>query len=146
MARRGKADPRSDETLVRLCNQGDAAAAAQAFEALYRRHKDYVVRVALRFVRDPDAALDVLQETFSYLLRKFPPAGEGLTLTAPMTTFLYPVVKHCALTLSRKEHRFSADDVHDPDDQASEPPAADLPALRGWWGAARPCRRCRRSG
>lgn len=131
MARRGKADPRSDEALVRLCNEGSAAEAARAFEALYRRHKPYVIRVALRFVPDPDAALDVLQETFSYLLCKFPPSGEGLALSVPMTTFLYPVAKHCALTLSRKAHRFPADDARGPDDLAGEPPGddADVAAL-----------------
>lgn len=131
MARRGKADPRSDEALVRLCNEGGAAEAEQAFEALYRRHKEYVVRVALRFVPDPDAALDVLQETFSYLLRKFPPSGEGLTLTAPLTTFLYPVAKHCALTLSRKARRFPTDEAQNPDELASEPPgdSTDVAAL-----------------
>ena len=62
MAIRGKVDQRSDRELVRLCNTGDADAAARAFEALYERHKDYVLRIAFRFVRDGDAALDVLQE------------------------------------------------------------------------------------
>ena len=81
MAGRVTTDRRSDEELVGACNHGDAAEATRAFDVLYKRHKDYVVRVALRFVRDPDMALDVLQETFSYLLRKFPPTGDGLTLT-----------------------------------------------------------------
>jgi RNA polymerase sigma-70 factor, ECF subfamily len=115
MARPGKSDPRSDEELVRLCNVGNAAEAARAFEALYRRHKDYVVRVALRFVRDHDAALDVLQETFSYLLRKFPPSGEGLILTAQLTTFLYPVARNSAISLRRKAERFP-EAAPDPDD------------------------------
>jgi DNA-directed RNA polymerase specialized sigma24 family protein len=109
MAEPGKSDPRSDQELVRLCNVGNAAEAARAFDAIYQRHKDYVIRVALRFVRgDHDAALDVLQETFSYLLRKFPPSGDGLTLTAQLTTFLYPVAKNSAITLLRKAARFPA--------------------------------------
>lgn len=64
--------------------------------------------MASRFVRDHDTALDVLQETFSYLLRKFPPSGDGLTLTAQLTTFLYPVVKNNAITSMRKADRFPA--------------------------------------
>ena len=116
MAIRGKVDQRSDQQLVHLCNTGNAADAARAFEALYARHKDFVIRVALRFVRDRDTALDVLQETFGYLLRKFPPSGEGLTLTAQLTTFLYPVAKNNALTLLRKADRFPTAGEIEPDD------------------------------
>jgi RNA polymerase sigma-70 factor (ECF subfamily) len=94
-------DERSDEDLVDACNRGDAAEAARAFEVLYRRHRSYVLRVAGRFVRDRDLALDVLQETFTYLLRKFPPTGPGLVLTAGLQTLLYPVAKHSALSLAR---------------------------------------------
>lgn len=119
----GKPDPRSDRELVRVCNEGNAADAARAFESIYRRHKDYVVRVALRFVRDRDMALDVLQETFSYLLRKFPPSGDGLVLTAQMTTFLYPVAKNNALTLMRRADRFPASETLQPDDLPEGTPA-----------------------
>jgi RNA polymerase sigma-70 factor, ECF subfamily len=122
MAEREKPDQRSDQELVRLCNTGDAAEAARAFESLYSRHKDYVIRVALRFVQDRDAALDVLQETFGYLLRKFPPMGEGLTLTAQLTTLLYPVAKNSALNLMRKAGRFPAGDI-EPDDLSERTPA-----------------------
>lgn len=112
---------RSDRDLVATCNQGDAAAATKAFEILYRRHKDYVIRVALRYVPDNDSALDVLQETFSYLLRKFPPSGTGLTLTANLTTLLFPVAKNNAISLLRKTSRFppsvnvTPDDLEGPD-------------------------------
>ena len=73
----GPTDRRSDEELVAVCNVGDAHEAARAFEALYRRHRDFVLRVARRFTRDRELALDALQETFTYLLNKFPPAGRG---------------------------------------------------------------------
>ncbi len=110
MARVRRRDPRSDEAPVQTCNEGDAAQAAQAFEALYLRHKDYVLRVALRFVPDTDTALDVLQETFAYLLRRFPPTGEGLVLTAKLTSLLYPVAKNTAITALRKAGRFPSGD------------------------------------
>lgn len=58
-------DPRSDEQLIAAINAGDAA----AFEALYRRYRDWVAGLALRFTGDHGLALDVLQETFMYLLQ-----------------------------------------------------------------------------
>ena len=103
-------DHLSDEELVEVCNCGSAEEAERAFETLYRRHRDYVLRVALRFVRDRDAALDVLQETFTYLLRKFPPTGDGLVLTARLQTLLYPVAKNCAITVLRKADRHARTD------------------------------------
>ena len=109
-------DKRSDEDLVDVCNYGDATEAAQAFSTLYDRHKDFVIRVALRFVHDNEMALDVLQDTFSYLLRKFPPTGEGLTLTAQLTSFLYPAAKNSAITLMRKAGRFPASTEQQPDE------------------------------
>src|SRR6185436_18590576 len=82
-------DPREDQELVALANQGDA----RAFELLYWRHRDWVVNLAFRFTRDRDLALDVLQETFLYLLRKFP----GFTLTCQLRSLLYPAVRHLAI-------------------------------------------------
>jgi RNA polymerase sigma-70 factor (ECF subfamily) len=86
-------EPR-DEELIERINEGDAA----AFETLYFRYRDWVHRLAWRFTGRPEDALDVLQETFAYLLKKFP----GFRLTASMTTFLYPVVKHLSLNTRRK--------------------------------------------
>jgi len=116
MARLRRQDPRSDEALVAACNEGDAREAARAFEALYRRHKDYVLRVALRFVPDTDTALDVLQDTFTYLLRRFPPPGRGLVLTAKLTTLLYPIAKNTAITALRTSGRFPVAEDVAPDD------------------------------
>lgn len=109
----------SDEKLVQMCNLGDAAQARLAFDTLYRRHREFVVRVAWRFTRDHDLALDVLQETFTYLLSKFPPTGDGLTLTSALTTLLYPVAKNSAITLLRKAHRYAGDT--NPDELAAPP-------------------------
>ena len=84
----------SDEKLIELANKGDA----EAFETLYYRYRDWVYHLAWRFTGNQEDALDVLQETFAYLLKKFP----GFQLTASMTTFLYPVVKHISLTVRRR--------------------------------------------
>jgi RNA polymerase sigma-70 factor, ECF subfamily len=91
------ADLRSDIELVRAINAGQAA----AFDSLYYRYRDWVVRLARRFTGHDDDALDVLQDTFGYLVRKFP----GFQLTASMTTFLYPVVKNLSIAARRKRHR-----------------------------------------
>ena len=80
----------SDDELVRRWRGGDDA----AFEALYERHHAWIVSLALRFSRDRDAALDILQETFAYLVRK----RSTLELRAQFRSFLYPVVKHLALS------------------------------------------------
>jgi RNA polymerase sigma-70 factor (ECF subfamily) len=98
-------DPRADDVLIAAANHGDE----QAMEALYHRYKDWVVRLARRFTAHDDDALDVLQETFTYLFRKFP----GFRLTAAMTTFLYPVVRNLSLAARRKRSgggRMVADD------------------------------------
>jgi len=92
----------SDEELIKLANEGDA----EAFEALYYRYRDWVYRLAQRFTNNQDQALDVLQETFIYLLNKLP----NLELTARMTTFLYPVVKHISLAMVRGTRRQTSQD------------------------------------
>jgi RNA polymerase sigma-70 factor (ECF subfamily) len=83
-----------DEELLQRANGGDP----DAFETLYRRYRDWVHRLAWRCTGNEQDALDVLQETFIYLLKKLP----DLRLTASMTTFLYPVVKHLSLNLRRR--------------------------------------------
>jgi RNA polymerase sigma-70 factor, ECF subfamily len=90
----------SDVALVAAINRGDAA----AFETLYFRHRDWVAGLAYRFTGDSDAALDVMQETFLYLLRKFP----GFHLTANLKTFLYPAVRNLSISARRKTARYQA--------------------------------------
>ncbi|CAN5851635.1 RNA polymerase sigma factor [soil metagenome] len=93
----------SDEALIAVLNaeQGKGARAARAFEALYHRHKPFVLRVAVRICGNDEDALDVAQETFVYLLKKFP----GFVLTARLTTFLYPAVRHLAIAKAKGRRR-----------------------------------------
>jgi RNA polymerase sigma-70 factor (ECF subfamily) len=93
---------KSDQELIELANKGDP----DAFEELYHRYRDWVHRLAWRLTGDQQDALDVLQETFIYLLGKFP----GFELTAAMTTFLYPAVKHISAAIRNKRRRFVSDD------------------------------------
>lgn len=94
-------DNRTDLQLVDALNRGDAA----AFDVLYFRHRDWVMRLAMRFTGHHDDALDVLQETFAYFVRKFP----GFELTAALTTFLYPAVRNFSLAARRKRLRSVSD-------------------------------------
>ena len=121
-------DPRSDAELVAAINTGEV----DAFESLYFRHRDWVYGLAMRLTRDPDMALDVLQETFAYLHRKCP----GLVLTAQLRTFLYPAVRHIALTLRRKSLHFTSDEqalseLPATPDAESNPAGDELAAMLG---------------
>src|ERR1039457_4211601 len=93
-------DLRTDQQLIAAINAGDAT----AFEVLYFRHRDWVVNLACRLTGNEDLALDVMQETFLYLLRKFP----GFRLTANLTTSLYPAVRHLAIAARHKAARYQA--------------------------------------
>ena len=88
-------DPRTDLELVAALNRGED----RAFDALYFRYRDWVTRLAMRFTRSADDSLDVMQETFLYVFGKFP----GFTLSARMTTFLYPVVRNLSIAARRKK-------------------------------------------
>ena len=107
----------SDQQLIEWINGGDS----EAFEILYYRYRDWVYNLAWRFTHNGSDSLDVLQETFTYLLDKFP----GFSLTASMTTFLYPVVKHLAFNISRKNRRFisgedNLDEIPTPAEESAE--------------------------
>jgi len=78
------------------------------------------VNLAFRFTSDRELALDVLQEAFFYLLKKFP----GFTLRAKFTTFLYPVIRNLALNARRKNQRYEL--VDDKLEELTEPVEPDL--------------------
>ncbi len=90
----------SDQELIAAMNSGDAA----AFEALYHRYREWVVSLAWKFTRCDSLANDVLQETFLYLLKKFP----GFVLTCQLKTFLYPAVKNHSLNATAKVAKFQS--------------------------------------
>jgi RNA polymerase sigma-70 factor (ECF subfamily) len=107
-------DPRTDQQLIAAINDGDAA----AFEILYYRHRDWVVNLAHRFTGSEDLALDVMQETFLYLLRKFP----GFQLTANLKTFFYPAIKNLSIAARRKAGRYQSTEAEQ--QQLEQTPAA----------------------
>lgn len=91
-------EPRTDEReLVARANAGDPA----AFTALYRAHRDWAYGVALRLVPDRDDALDVVQDAFDALFAKFP----GFVLSASIRAYLYPALRHTAISTLRRKRR-----------------------------------------
>ena len=97
-------------------NDGDP----DAFEVLYLRHRDWAVNLAFRFTSDRELALDVLQEAFLYLLKKFP----GFVLRAKFTTFIYPVIRNFALNARKKNQRYEL--VDDILEELTEPVEPDV--------------------
>lgn len=115
----------SDKLLAERAGKGDG----EAFRILYYRYRDWVYQLAWRFTGSHEDALDALQETFVYLLRKLP----ALELSARMTTFLYPVVKHICIDIRRKER------PHQPEEAICEiaaPPAQPAGGQRSDLAAA----------
>jgi len=104
----------SDSELIESINKGDP----EAFERLYYRYRDWVYRLAWRITGNRADALDVMQETFIYLLGKFP----GFELTSSVTTFLYPAVRHISITISSKKNRIKSEEdmPNEPQQPASQ--------------------------
>lgn len=119
----GSPENPSDADLLRAFARGDAT----AFQELYERHRAFVLRVALRFGGpDTNDAYDVLQETFTWLIRRAP----EIDLQHRLSTLLYPVARHLAADRRRRSARRPV-----PLDGVDEP-AADLAGddegLRDW--------------
>ncbi len=90
----------SDLDLVRRANAGDAG----AFEALYERYREWILRSARVVTASDDLAAEVLQEVMLYWLSLFP----GFTLQGKATSFLYPCVRHASLEALRRRRRDEA--------------------------------------
>lgn len=108
---------KSDQELIEAINKGRH----DAFEVLYYRYRDWIFNLAWRFTGNQNDALDVLQETFTYFLGKFP----GFELTSSLTTFLYPAVKHISLNIRKKNQRFVSEndiltEITDPKEDKAE--------------------------
>ncbi len=88
---------RTDGELLQAIQRGELA----AFEQIYYRYRDWIVTLAFRFCGSSEDSLDVLQETFVYFFMKLP----TLELRSQMKTFLYPAVKHLALSKKRARRK-----------------------------------------
>jgi RNA polymerase sigma-70 factor (ECF subfamily) len=89
----------TDEELIDALNRSQP----RAFDQLYARHREWVWRVAVRYLGDESEAWDVVQTVFMDFLKRFP----GFVLTSRLTTYLYPVTRHFAYAAARKRKRIA---------------------------------------
>ena len=110
-------EPDRDRDLIARAVTGDSA----AFTELMDRHEDMVFAVAMRMMRDREAAFDATQETFLTLFRK----ADRYSGESAVSTWLYRVATNTCLDLLRKQKRRRTEalpDHHDqPDRSAGEP-------------------------
>ena len=95
-------DPRPDAQLVAAAAAGESS----AFDALFRRHRDWAYRLAFRFTGTDADAWDVVQEAFLYLARRIP----SLTLTVSLRTLLFPAIRNLAIRANAKRRKLVAGD------------------------------------
>jgi len=98
-----------------------------AFDELVRAHEDRVFGICLRMMRDREAALDAVQETFVTVFRK----ADRYQAKAAFSTWLYRVAVNTCYDQLRKAKRRQAaplPDTTDPADPRSGDPfsAAEL--------------------
>lgn len=95
-------DEPSDAVLLARVSAGGSAG-EHAFGVLYFRHRDFVLRVAMRITRDEGLAQDAAQEAFFGLLRRV--SRRPLVLEGRLSTYLYPAVRRSALRAMKKRGR-----------------------------------------
>lgn len=91
----------------------------EAFNELMRAHEDRVFAIALRMMRNRDAALDAAQETFLTLYRK----ADRFHRQSAFSTWLYRVTINTCYDQLRKQKRRQADalpETNDPADPHSQ--------------------------
>lgn len=101
--------PADDGELIARAGAGDRA----AWRALYLRHRDFVHRVAFRFMGNEADARDVTQDTFIAVFRN----ASSYRESGKFTTYLWrTVANRCLTEKARAWHRLRDD--HAADDEA----------------------------
>lgn len=117
----GNSEPDGDRELISRVVSGDR----DAFTRLMANHEEMVFAVALRMMRDREAALDATQETFLTLFRK----ADRYRGDAAVSTWLYRIAVNTCLDMLRKAKRRAADPLgehHDPPDPTATDPFASI--------------------
>jgi RNA polymerase sigma-70 factor (ECF subfamily) len=94
-----------EKDLVRQAKAGDS----EAFRQLFERHNRRAYALALGVVRNPDDALDVVQDAF-IKAHRYLPKFEG---TSSFYTWLYRIVMNLAIDHLRKAKRAQQVDFND---------------------------------
>jgi len=105
-----------DEQLMMQVAEGDL----DAFNELVRRRRDTAWRIAYRFLGDPDAAEDVVQEAFLRILD----AAARYEPSATFETYLYRVVTRLCLDHARKRRPILVRALPETVDPSPDPAAA----------------------
>ena len=103
-----------DVDLIQRYLEGDV----DAFAELMRAHEDRVFGIAMRMMRDRDAALDVTQDTFLTVFRK----ADRYKAEAAFSTWLYRVTVNTCYDHLRRQKRKRTEQIpegHDPPDRGS---------------------------
>lgn len=90
----------SDQALIDRFLVGDV----DAFHDLMSRHEDRVFAICMRTMRDREAALDALQETFLTVFRK----ADRFSGKSAFSTWLYRVTVNTCYDLLRRQRRHDA--------------------------------------
>ncbi|MEK6607958.1 MAG: sigma-70 family RNA polymerase sigma factor [Myxococcota bacterium] len=106
------ASRQDDRPLVERARRGDQ----DAFRQLVERHERRAYAVALRVVRNPDEARDIVQEAFIKAWRKL----DGFHGTSLFSTWLHRIVMNVGIDHKRREKR-----VEEYDDKVARGEAVD---------------------
>lgn len=105
-----------DVALIEQYLAGDV----RAFDSLMRAHEDRVFSICLRMLRDREAALDAVQETFITVFRK----ADRFAGRSAFSTWLYRVAVNTCYDVARRTRRKNTDALPEGFDP-SDPAAAD---------------------
>jgi len=116
----GKLDAADDKPLVRAAQRGDRA----AFRALVTKYQRRVYQLAVSMLKDPDEAMDIVQETF-VRVHRYLPSFKG---DSSFFTWTYRIAANLCLDASRKKGRGERVEIMDEVDADIEaqmdPPSA----------------------
>ena len=115
-------DPAAEQMLVVAAKNGDE----QAFETLFKRHRQKILRVVLRYAHVPEDAEDIVQQSFQkafVYLHKF----EG---KSSFSTWLTRIAINESLMLLRHDRALREIPVDDSHDQEGAASAMEIPDAR----------------
>jgi len=111
----------NDRELVRLAQRGDPG----AFRTLVERYQRRIYQLALGMVKDPDEAMDIVQETF-VRVHKYLPSFKG---DSSFFTWTYRIATNLCLDAARKRGRTERVDLEEGEAEVEagmDPPSAAL--------------------
>ena len=122
MSEEPKTPPDDDRALVRTAQKGDAA----AFRTLVERYQRRIYQLALGMMKDPDEAMDIVQETF-VRVHRYLPSFKG---DSAFFTWTYRIATNLCLDASRRKNRTERVELDESNEAELEagmdPPSAAL--------------------